>query len=947
MTGNGFTPNNNKMVIRMLSREFGKFNKGRNRILLGAITLCIITLTMVFGISFGKVQAEYMKAVRAAGTTASVCIEDADGSQYGKACSLSYVKQAGRRVSVGAAASGEQPVCIIQVLDEMAWEKMVKPAYTDICGQYPKEKQEVMLSSKALKRMGIDEPKRGMKVSLTVTIGLFRTEQEEFCLSGWYSDYMDDMSGSDIGYVSETKLHDWGYSIQEKADILICQSDNMDWRETERRLYQDVAGKTSELKITVSNTYMYDAVNHLTGSYGMAALGALVILSGMFFLVYNVMQISMAEDIRQMGLLNTIGTTKRQIRKIYFRQIRRILIPGVIVGTLVSTFILLIVIPGILGNQYLNGFGGAKGFQIFHLEFLAAAVAFTITLTMGAAAGVIHHLVNLSCLGSMHYTGLRRNKTGSKKKGEGQGKEQTPSGCKKRNRTANGELWHMAWQNVTRYRVRFLLTVFSLFLGMEACLGAVVISSGSDYVHVIEKRPDFLIAGKFSDWGQEEGYGNEYKSRDIGKDPMETEGDNFCLLYGNAYDEFSPVSLDVREQLLSLEGVDEGKSYVMEGAYMISTISQKGIRPLVSNYFDEEEQVKEGVGYDYAYSMVEGVGADVIQILSGEEIAVLSQYVQDNHLAVDMESLKNGTGVMILHDHQLSPRQEELAKESIGEPVYFTTMLSKENWILRNQLSSEERDTMETAGMFSGIQSETYTLCGYLDNRAEGFPNIRQTWHGSEGVIYYLIGEKGFEKLPTAKKTLYMELNADQKKESKIKTEIQNILSQENRKREEMTGNKVDGETGEAGIFCISKSDLLADAANYIRGNRLILGSISIVLLFAGLANYFNVMVTEIISRKKELEILESIGMTKRQKRKLLTLEGLYYCLCVVALMLTVGNGILYLICSYMEGKLSYFVFIYPVRWLIGLTGCLAGICLIIPKMLYQSRRLKSKILKF
>lgn len=459
---------------------------------------------------------------------------------------------------------------------------------------------------------------------------------------------------------------------------------------------------------------------------------------------------------------------------------------------------------------------------------------------------------------------------------------------------------------------------------------------------MIEKRPDFLIAGEFSDWGQEEGYGNEYKSRDLGEDPMETEGDNFCLLYGNAYDEFSPISSDVREQLLSLEGVDEEKSYVMEGAYMISTISQKGIRPLVSNYFNVEEQVKEGVGYSYDYSMVEGVDADVIQILSEEEITSLSQYVQDNHLSIDMEDLKNGTGVMILHDHQLSPKQEELAKESIGEPIFFTKMLSKEAWILWNQLSSEEWDAMETTEMFSEIQSETYTLCGYLDNRAEGFPNIRQTWHGSEGLIYYLISEKGFAKLPTEKKTLYMELNVDQKKEPQIKTEIQNILSQENRKREEMTGNKVDGETGEAGIFCISKSDLLAEAANYIRGNRLILGSISVVLLFAGVANYFNVMVTEIISRKKELEILESIGMTKRQKRKLLTVEGLYYCLAVVALMLTVGNGILYLIRFYMEDKLSYFVFTYPVGWLIVGIGCLIGICAMIPKMLYIKRDLKT-----
>ena len=35
---------------------------------------------------------------------------------------------------------------------------------------------------------------------------------------------------------------------------------------------------------------------------------------GMFLLIYNVMKISMNRDIQQMGLLYTIGTTKRQIK---------------------------------------------------------------------------------------------------------------------------------------------------------------------------------------------------------------------------------------------------------------------------------------------------------------------------------------------------------------------------------------------------------------------------------------------------------------------------------------------------------------------------------------------------------------------------------------------------------------------------------------------------------
>lgn len=939
MAGNGFTPNNNRQVIRMLSREFGKSNKGRNRILFGTVILCIVTLTMVFGISFGKVQAEFTKAVRAAGTASSVCVEDADQSQYGKVRSLGYVKQTGRCVTAGEAAAGGKYICKIQGLDDAAWETMRKPAYTDINGHYPEKKQEIMLPVRALKSLGIDHPKKGTKISLTVSIGLFRTEQEEFSLSGWYTDYVEGASDSAIGYISAVKLEDWGYNILEEADILICQSDQMDWQETEERLYQDLSGKESEAKITASNTYAYDAVNRLAGGYGMAAFGALIILSGMFFLIQNVMQISMAGDVRQMGLLNTIGTTKKQIHKIYFRQILRILIPGVLAGALLSAFVLLTVIPEILGNQYLSEYGGAKELRIFWPELLAAAVSFAVILTIGAAEGVIHHVVRISCVESVHYTGLAKSSPRQAKQ-RVQDAKHARGKHKRSRRSAAGELWYMAWQNLTRYRGRFLLTVLSLFLGIETFLGAVVITAGSDYVHVIEKRPDFLIAGEFSDWGKEDGYGSEYKSRDAGEDPMETEGESLYLLHGNSYDEFSPISSEVREKLLSLDGVERDKSYVMEGAYMVSTVSRKGLMPFLdkNDSFNEKAQVKEGVGYSDEYSMIEGGLEDVVQILSDDEISSLRRYVDNNNLPVDMDSLEDGTGVMILHDHQLSPKQEKLAEESVGEPMYFTTMRSKADWMIWNRLSPKERDTVINTEELAGKQSDTFTLSGYLDNRAEGFPYIRQTWHGAEGLVYYLISEDGFEKLPTEKKTLYMELNVDQKKEQEIKAEIQNTLSQENRRRKKMAGIGVDEETGETGIFCISKSDLLTEAENYIRGNRLILGSISAVLLFAGLTNYFNVMITGILSRKKELEVMESLGMTQRQKRRLLAAEGLYYCLIVAGLMLTAGSGILRLIRVYMEDKLSYFVFSYPVGWSIALIAGLAGICLVIPEVMYRRK---------
>ena len=904
-----FIPNQNQQVLGMLAREFGKWNRGRNRILMSAVTLCIVTLTMVFGIASGKTKAEYIKAVRAEGTTASVRIEHADNGIYQKIEDLSYVKESGRSISVGEATVSEKHVCNLEVLDTSAWNKMVSPAYTEIHGHYPEKKQELMLSAKSLQQLGIETPQQGMKLSLTVQIGLFQTAQETFLLSGWYTDYTD--SQASVGYVSEEKGKEWGYDLQETSDILLAQTDGMEWQKTEERLYQDLGSK--ELKITADNTFAYEAINRLTGGYELAACGALVILFGMFLLIYNVMKISMNRDIQQMGLLYTIGTTKRQIKRIYFRQILAVLLLGVLLGSLFSGMILYLLIPKILGSRYLNGYGGSGEFQVFSPAILLAAVGFAVILTLGTAWLVIRHVVSTSCVESS--TAIYGIRQPSKRK------------VNLKKRTKTGEIGYMAWQNVRRYKGRFLLTVISLFLGVEMLLASVVITEGGDYTHVIEKRPDFLIAGMFSDWGMEQGYGKEYQSRDAGYDPMETEGDNFELLYGNEYEEFSPVSSEVRDRLLELDGVNREDSYVMEGAYLMTTISGKGIRPLEEN--GQLSKEKED-------SMLEGFTEDTVQILTDEEMEKLARYVKEKNLPVDIESLKEGDGVVILHDHQLNPKQEEEARESVGEPLYFSTMLSERDWRQWNQLSPKERDEQTKAGTMQRKQSATFCLSGYLDNRAEGFPDIRQTWHGSEGIIYFLISEKGFAKIPTEKKTLYMELNVENKKEAVVRKEIQNILEEENKRRRNVSATGVEDQSGEAGIFCISKSELLENAKDDIQGNRIIFGSISIVLLMAGMTNYLNIVVTGIFSRKKELEIMERVGMTKRQKRMLFMMEGGYYFCAVTVLLVTIGSVMLQWIKTYMEIKLSYFVFQYPLIWLVVGLCCLAGISFAVPAGLYM-----------
>lgn len=908
MQRRNYTPNDNQKVIRLLAVSFAESAKGRNRILFMTVVLSIITLTMVFGISQGKIRSEELCMIRENGTAASGVVKDGTASQYASLKSLHYIKQTGRCITVGAAeaagkdpgAEGETvPGCTVRWADSDAWKYLLRPAYTKLQGNYPEKESEIMLSEKALMSLGITDPQEDMAISLHISLGLFQSTDETFYLSGWFTDHSNEAA---LGYISEKKLDDWGFRPAEEADLIFRQSDRLGWQETEERLYKDLQMKDQDQKITVIDTAEHQAVAGIAGDYGMASLGVLIVLCGVFFLCHNVLQISMAGDIRKLGLLNTIGATQKQLSKIYYSQIRRILIPGVATGTPLSVILLTGVIPAVLGNQYLNETGETEGLRLFHPAILLLSVLFTSGILLAASVGVIAKTIRMSCVESIEYT----EALGEKRPKRLFYKEKKPVFTKKR-RIPTGEMRYLAWRNISRHRKQFLLTVLSLFLGLEAFLGAIVTTSGIDYAYVIEQRPDFLIAGQFGTFGREQGYGEEYQTRDAGQDPMLTEGDCFELLYDNDYDEFSPISPEVRKELMETDGVNSDESYIMEGAYLYTVISKKGIRPLVQEFFAENTKDDE---------KIESWDQDVVQILKEDEIESLKKYVEANSLPIDMDSLENGTGVLLLHDHVLSAAQEELAEESVGEPVYFKTMMSREDRILWNNMTAQERIEHEESGNFQIKRSEDFTLCGYLDNRRENFPKIRQTWHGSEGSLYFLISEKGFQRIPTEKKTLYMELNVEQKKEPSVKTSIQRIISEENLRRSQMKETAFDEGNGEAGIFCISKSDLMNEADSYIQGNRLILGSISAVLLLAGFTNYFNVMVTGILARKKELKIMESVGMTKKQKRTMIQTEGGYYCLFTAGLLMTVGMVVLLIIRYYMEQKLSYFKFTWPVSWI-------------------------------
>ena len=888
-------PNNNKDIIRFLAKNFAGTKKVRNTILFCSIVIGIVAITMVFGISFGKIQAEEIRLIRENGTASSGRIEDGTEEQYAKLKQLDYIKQVGKSIFVGEATevseNNAKTICDIVWADSESWNNFLRPAYTNVIGSYPQKKDEILLSERALKKLGISEPEQGMEINLDVYKGAFEHSKEKFELCGWYTD-----SGNELatGYISQDKINELNLE-KGPYTLLFSQSNHLSRSKTEEKLYQTLPMKSADQKIYVSDTAQYTAVSKFAGGYEMVILGTLGILCGIYFLVRNVLWISMSEDVQNLGLLHTIGATERQITKIYRKQMRSLMVKGSVLGILISVLILVLVIPEMLGFHFYQEMGGSTILSFFRPWILLLSVVFVNGILWIASEGVIRKITKLSCIESASYD---ENRVARKTK---------QSGKIVPRRSETGEMFYIAWGNITRHKARFIITSLSIFLGVLSFILMNVLTNGCDYKHLLEKRPDFLLAGEFSEWGKSQGCGEEYKTREIDVDPLLTQGGGVELLYDNDYDEFSPISRKLEKKLHKVDGIDWENSNLIEGAYVITVMSKKGIRPYDEGLSDLTDD-----------NMMEEFSWDTVQILNDNQILSLKKYVQDNQLNIDMESLEEGNGVLIIHDHILTPEQQKLADEAIGEPVYFKTLLSREDAIRRKEQSNSKSEEEQQKDEFPQKESETFSLCGYLDRQSDDFPEIHQSWHG-EGSLYYFISEKGFRKIPTEKKILTMELTADPEKESYVKTQISELISEENKKRSEMTEVSMDEGTGEAGVFVICKSDLMQQKETYMRGNRILLGAVSIILFIAGLTNYCNVVFTGMYARRKEFDVMKSIGMTDKQMKLMLFGEGGYYFMCVVGLLFTVGMAALFGVKIYMENKLSYFTFHWPLLIIAGI----------------------------
>jgi len=114
-------------------------------------------------------------------------------------------------------------------------------------------------------------------------------------------------------------------------------------------------------------------------------------------------------------------------------------------------------------------------------------------------------------------------------------------------------------------------------------------------------------------------------------------------------------------------------------------------------------------------------------------------------------------------------------------------------------------------------------------------------------------------------------------------------------------------------------------------------GALSFILALIGVLNFINSIVTSVISRRRELAILQSVGMTGKQLRKMLVCEGLSFAGLTVLFTATLGSLISYVLVKLMAAQIWFFTWHFTLLPLVCCIPVLLLISAAIPAISYKS----------
>lgn len=114
-------------------------------------------------------------------------------------------------------------------------------------------------------------------------------------------------------------------------------------------------------------------------------------------------------------------------------------------------------------------------------------------------------------------------------------------------------------------------------------------------------------------------------------------------------------------------------------------------------------------------------------------------------------------------------------------------------------------------------------------------------------------------------------------------------------------------------------------------------GGIALIIGLIGVMNFINIISVGIMVRKRELAILESVGMSKKHMKKMLVWEGGWYAILTLTIVASLGSLANYGLFNLFKQQADYAIFSYPMVPVLIVSTIVTILCIFTPQRVYRS----------
>ncbi len=882
----------NRKAVRRLSVKSFKAAGRRNITAAVAIAMTTVLFTALFTIMMSINTSYESYTFRQIGGYAHGTFKDVTSQQASMIESNSKVKAVGRRITAGIITDGgfaKIPAEISYMDDNNA-----KWSYINLSkGHMPEAEDEIIMDTAALDALGVD-PEIGAKIKLTYdmldvdsTVG---SRTDTFRLVGWW-DY-DDISPVHFINVSEAyvrKVEQAAFGggadhLREDINVMFRTSigieENMKTVENDLGFQSDDLDKDGYVRYGVNWGYTASQAADGIDLEMVAAAAALLILIIMtgYLIIYNIFRISVSSDIRYYGLLKTVGVTPRQLRRIVRQQAMMLCAEGCPAGLVIGYLAGRVLMPVIMESTSLGS--SCVEVSISPVIFAASAL-FSIVTVFLSCARPARMASKVSPVEAVKYADASH----------GQHKIGKMRRIRKPGAMKSAGLGRMALANLGRNRLKTLVVILSMALSVVLLSVLCAFVGGFDMEKYLSKQTcaDFIV-GK-TDYFNFQAHGTEsgLSEGEIAEIKAGTESS----VSGMAW------SLDDTDSVIWLpksagSSDDDALDDDEQTSYAKQALQKEGRENMPCSDLQ-----------------IEGLDAELLQklqVIDGE-LAPMSDS-GENAIAVAAETDDNGN----LMDGDSLPKPGDTVTVTYIDEGYFIDSRTGEK-------SSENTPGEYIKYKVARSHDVRYTVCAVvsvpysMSFRYSDFSSIDAVINSER-----LRADSDAEIFPM----FYMFDAPDRSAEDGDEAFLKELTS-----------------SPASSLMYESKATVRAEFEGFRNMFTLLGGVLCVITGLVGILNFFNSIMTGMMSRRYEFAVLQSIGMTGKQLRSMLIYEGLLYAAYAILLSIVLSIIIEPIAGRMLENMFWFYSYRFTLKGIFITAPVFLAAGAVLPALLYRgiSRR--------